>query len=588
MSMRDILTAARELLQRPGESGPWTRLLSRLDEVLAAVEAVQVADKITPAQALIRLEWRVALFPLELFAELGRSVRGAEAGSLRSLEAELRTALDALRAAAAAGETAAVFQARGSLAAIRARLETLSAQVQRGSLSSRLLRNSLVLSGLAAALSAAYLRSDLGLRLVRIEGLQPAVAYQALPTSDSELLPQPEYLDHFMAEFSKHYFGHPSHFSALYYDKPKDGKPTQRRTLLHKISLRNSSHGLVKYISSVDAVVQAEGEAEFPWRQLTVTAKVTAQPSTPAVPGVPLLKSEGIGPALDVRYSWRAQSGLLLSQDHIDVFLRSERLTHPQITVGQRGVAAGVLEAPLYYKLDAAPQPADPQRHLWVGPGMDRTGLSARCSPPPESRHGWYQIVRTPVVLRTVTAVGFDEPWTLEYRYRALNSTGDLVGTLAGRLSGDRAYFQRAPRLFESDPRCFDEHDSDGIADHVDGPPLEALAMIFADEKAVAQPKGVDLLTVRLGLDLYQVPAKSRLATAAELDGFLNPQGVLAVYLNLNMPDRLRYRVTVRVNGQPAASYRFAGLVPEFLTFEDEGETQAVGRLRQIFGVAQK
>ena len=124
--------------------------------------------------------------------------------------------------------------------------------------------------------------------------------------------------------------------------------------------------------------------------------------------------------------------------------------------------------------------------------------------------------------------------------------------------------------------------------DNVDGPPLEALAMIFADEKAVAQNQGCRSLTVRLGLDLYQAPAKSRLATAAELDGFLNPQGILAVYLNLNMPDRLRYRVTLRVNGQPTASYRFAGLVPDFLTFESEGETQAVGRLRQIFGVAQK
>ena len=170
-------------------------------------------------------------------------------------------------------------------------------------------------------------------------------------------------------------------------------------------------------------------------------------------------RAKGIGPALDVGYSWRVQSGLLLSQDRIDVFLRSERPTYPQITVGRRGVAAGVLEAPLYYKL--MPHQSRPIRSAICGSG--RHGSHRDCPPAARPRRrasGWYQIVRTPVVLRTVTAVGFDEPWTLEYRYRALNSTADLVGTLAGRLPSDRVYYQRAPRLFESDPRCFDDHDS--------------------------------------------------------------------------------------------------------------------------------
>lgn len=585
MSIRDLLTAARETLVKPTETAVLSRLLSRLDEVLASIEAVQVADKITPAQALARLEWRIALFPFELFAELARSTPRALHPQLHDSEQELRRLMTTLAQAIESGSSPQLVEARAGLVPIRAGLEALAFQLQRGSFSSRLLRNTLVMSSLAAALSAVYLRSDLGMRLLRIEGLQPAVAYRELTTPDADLLPRDDYLEHFLAEFSKHYFGHPSQFLSLYFDKPKDGKSTQRRSLLHKISLRNASHGQVRYVSSVDAVVQAEGPAEFPWRRLTVTPKVSVLPSAPSLPGVPLLKSEGIGPALDVSWEWRAQSGLLISQQTLPVFLRTERVAYPRESVSKVQVAAGGLVSPLFFKRTSAPSPHDPQRHLFVGPGMSRAGLPADCPAPPESQHGWYDILTTPAALRAVTEVGHDEPWTLAVRYRALDTAHETVSQHAGRLRSDLAYYQQQPRLFDHDPRCGDGPDKDSVIDATEGSPLESLAMIFADEKAIAQPKGVDLLTARLGLDLYQAPVGSRIAAAAELDGFLNPQGILAVYLTLNMPDRLRYQVTLRVNGQPAASYRFAGLTPEFLDFHSEGEAQAVARLRKVFGV---
>jgi hypothetical protein len=164
------------------------------------------------------------------------------------------------------------MEARAPLGAIRTRLEELAGRLQSGAWHTRIVRSAVVLSGLATALSVAYLRSDLGLRLERVEGLSPPVAYQAITTSDSELVPEDDYLRDYMLEFSKSYFEQESQFLSLYFDKSKDGDMTQRRTLQHKISLRNASHGLVKYVSSVEAVVQSQGEAEFPWRRLTFTS----------------------------------------------------------------------------------------------------------------------------------------------------------------------------------------------------------------------------------------------------------------------------------------------------------------------------
>lgn len=586
MSEKGMLSAIRDAVLKPAEIAPLSRLLSRIDEVLGAIEAMQVADKITPAQALIRVEWRAALFPFELFAALERSAPRAMREEIRAIEAELRKCLDEVRKSAHEGDSAQVLNGRGPLVAKRASLEELTGRLQSGAWHSRFLRSAVALSGLAAALSAIYLRSDLGMRFVRVEGLSPPAAYQVITISDSELVPEDDYLRDFMLEFSKHYFGHESQFPSLYFEKPKDGKSTQRRTLQHKISLRNASHGLVQYVSSVDAVVEAQGEAAFPWNRLTVAPKLTAASASPGDPSTLTITNDGIGPALDFQWEWRAQSGLVLSKGQLPVFLSTELRPFAAVRVGARDVREGVLSSPLYLKLKQPPGSADAQRFLQVGPGpvAGKSELPKDCKPAPPEQYGWYQLVTTPAMLREVTAVGYDEPWTLELRHGVLDSAQESTRSLTGQLGKGWVFYQRTEGLFESDPRCA-ETDRDSVIDPVSQLPVEQLALAFADEKAVAQPKGVDLLTARLGVDLWKLPIGRRSAATAELDGFLNPQGILALYVTLNMPERLRYQVTVRVNGHPAATYRFAGLVPEYLDFHEEGEARAVERLRKVFGV---
>jgi hypothetical protein len=587
MSIRDILMAVRDTVLTPADTAASSRLLARLDEVLAAIEALQVGDKITPAQALVRVEWRATLFPFELFAVLERAAPGALQPQVHAVERALRTCIGELAKSAAAGDSESVLQARALLLEGRVRLEQIAFELGRGRFSARLLKNGVLLSGLLGTLSVAYLRSDLGLRLLRVESLGPAAAYQAIATDGGELVPQPEYLDDFMREFSKFYFGHPNQFQSIYFDKPKDDKPTQRRTLLHKISLRNSSHGLVKYISTVDAVVDAQGESEFPWRRLTVTPKVSAQSGSAGGSAPPKMKSEGIGPALDFQWVWKAGSGLVISTGKRAVFHREEITAGRDVEVGERAVQAGSFVEPLYWKLERAPGSVDAGRYLQVGPPASGAPRSKDCPPPHESAYGWYEILKTPAQMRAWTATGFDEASTLEMRHRALDRSDVTTSQLPIRLGNDLAYYQRNDRLLVRDPRCGEpgSSDSDSLVDPLDGWPNERLALLLADEKSVAQPKGVDLLTVRLGIDLWQVPSGRRVAASTDLDGFLNPQGILAVSLTLNMPARLRYRVTLRVNGQPAATYHFAGLVPEHLDFHTEGEEQAVARLRRVFGV---
>lgn len=591
MFEKGVLGTIRDLVQRPVETAPVQRLVSRIDEVLGAIETMQVADKITPAQALIRVEWRASLFPFELFSALARSAQGALGTEIRTIEKELRTCLQTVRQNASEGRSAQVLEARVPLWSLRAKIEELPSRLQSGAWHTRMVRSGFVLSGLAAALSTAYLRGDLGMKLARVESLSPPVAYQAIATSDGELVPEEDYLKDYMLEFSKSYFGQESQFASLYFDKAKDGTETQRRTLQHKISLRNASHGTVQYVSSVEAVVAAKGAAEFPWRLLTVTPQVTAAMSSPGDLSTLMVKSDGIGPALDLHWEWRTRSGLVLSTGTFPWYLRAEFRPLSGLRVGMAVEQADTLSAPLYFKRTQATAAAngDGRHYLQVGPGQetDKAALPKDCKPAPPQQHGVYQIITSLQMLREVTKVSYDEPWTLQVRYGAIDRTDETAISLTGQLGKGRIFYEHTEGLFDHDPRCMDT-DHDSVVDPVAVLPAEKLALLFADDKAVVQPKGVDLLTARLGVDLWKLPIGRRSAATTELDGFLNPQGVLAVYLTLNMPDRLRYQVTLRVNGQPAATYYFAGLVPDSFDFHEEGEARAVARLRKVFGTSKQ
>ena len=305
MVWKDLLAVLPGTAAETAESAAG-RVSAKLDELLAAVEAVAVSEEAQARQALLRLEWRASAFSLAPLDAFVRVVPRAFQERAKALRERVQATLEQLVTLARGGpsELAAV---RPALLSLRRDLDSLAGRIQKEARRARSLRATVLLvPSLLGAMSAAYLRSDRGLRLVRIEASAPAAAYAAVESSDGVLAPRPEYLDEFMREFSKFYFGNPSQFESIYYDREKDsridrdgkpdkdskqdkdgtrdkegradrdsrsdaeGKPVRRRTVQHKLSLRNASHGEVSYLSSVEAVVEATGPAAFPWSRLIV------------------------------------------------------------------------------------------------------------------------------------------------------------------------------------------------------------------------------------------------------------------------------------------------------------------------------
>lgn len=629
MVWKDLLAVLPGTAAESAESAAG-RVSAKLDELLAAVEAVAVSGEDQARQALVRLEWRASAFSLAPLDAFVRVVPRAFQERAEALRERARETLE-LIVTLARGGPSQLAAVRPAVISLRAELDSLAGRIQKEARRARSMRATVLLvPSLLGAMSAAYLRSDRGLRLVRIEASAPAAAYAAVESSDGVLAPRPDYLDGFMGEFSKYYFGHPSQFESLYYDRQKDSRPDRkqdkdskqdkenrqdrdsrqeggadrdgtpdrpperddkqlhRRTVQHKLSLRNASHGEVSYLSSVEAVVEATGPAAFPWQRLTVTPHVVARQEEPGRHRSLMVQSDGIGPALELAWSLTAKSGLEVVHATLPLLHRG---TAPLFAATAPGIAAqpmqeGAISPPLYLRVARPSGAADPARVIEVRADSG----SGECEPRPAD-YGFYEEIRTPERLRQLTPAVYNEPWTLELRYESLKGDTEAL-RLSGVFDGSEVLYRTQPALLSHDPRCARGGERGGggggpIPDLLVSP-LGDLAMLFAHERATAQPRGVDLLTARLGLDLFKVPAGSRVAAADPLDGFLNPQGVLSVYLTMNMPGSLRYAVTLRVNGQPAARYSFDGLVPEYLTFEAEGPARATGRLRQVFGIAEK
>lgn len=589
MAWQELLT----LLQGSGQESAESlvqRLMTKLDELLTLLESVEVSEKEKPGQALIRVEWRVAAFSLAALDDLERQSASSQRERLRGLRQKLQQTLATMQQSGRQLPVSDLVSIRASLIGARRELEQLAMSQREAVRVSRRNRNVLLLiPTLLGSLSVSYLRSERGLRLERIEAVAPSSAYIPVTVSDDTLYPKDEYLADYMTEFSKHYFGHPSEFPSLYFDRDDKGQPTSRRTLQHKISLRNASHGRVTYLSSVEAVVDVLETAEFPWNRLTVTPQVSAKQWRESDHRSLRVKSDGVGPAIDAEIVVTARSGLTVAKTERDVFHRSEidpfaSLVSDVLSVDQK---SGALSAPRYWRLTTPPSTPGPQFFEVSAPQPGIPPAPGQCKPNRnEADYGWYEQITELSRLRALGPSGYAEPYQLQVSYASLKGEHKTL-TLAGTLGTNEVFFAHHKRLLAYDPRC--EHvdiDRDGIMDELDaGGPL---AFLFASDKDLSFPKGVDLITVRLGIDLQSLVVGRRAAATHPLDGFLNPQGILAVNLTLHMPISARYGVRLLVNGTETARYRFAGLVPEHLSFEAEGHSQAVNRLRSVFGVKPK
>ncbi|MEZ4389518.1 MAG: hypothetical protein R3A48_00370 [Polyangiales bacterium] len=566
MSLDDLLQFLRLKAAPPSESA-LDRLDAQLGELLDAMQALEDPE-VDPAGARSRLEWRAATFSYRATDTVAREAPAAlrdEAGSLRS---QLESSLLALsQAVAEGGAVGAVRAQRAPLVALRDRVARIKDAHEAAA--SHKARRGRVLLLVPAALSAvvgAWFGVDRGLRVERVEALTPAGAFEHV---GGVMRARPAYRAYFMREFSRYYFGHPSRFSALYFNQPD---APHNRVLEHKVALRSATRRSVRYVSAVEAEVEVEGDARFPWHELTVTPRV----SVPAegrerLRGV-VLVSDGVGPALDLAWTVTS-SGMTLAQGARPVLHReSQRVIDPENPrVAPREVREGRIDPPLWWRLPRPPASPDPERYrAWTG-----------CEDAPD---GWYERVRDPARLRALTRVAYDAPWRLAVRFVSLRGEAGQAHA-EGALGRELLFFQRDPSLLEHPP-CADAGDRASDAMNSGPELLEALAMRFTDERRAPQPQGVDLLQARLGVDLLDATRGSRLAASASLDGFLNPQGVLSVSLRYNMPGPRRYAVSLRVNGEVVGRYRFEDLAPEHLRFDDEGREEAVARLRRVFGAS--
>lgn len=307
-----------------------------------------------------------------------------------------------------------------------------------------------------------------------------------MTVSDDTLYPKDEYLADYMTEFSKHYFGHPSEFPSLYFDRDDKGQPTSRRTLQHKISLRNASHGRVTYLSSVEAVVDVLETAEFPWNRLTVTPQVSAKQWRESDHRSLRVKSDGVGPAIDAEIVVTARSGLTVGEDRAGCLssLRDRSLCESGVGRSIGGSKEWRAVGTAIWRLTTPPSTPvhSSLRYLRRSPESHRHRVSVSRTGD-EADYGWYEQITELSRLRALGPSGYAEPYQLQVSYASLKGEHKTL-TLAGTLGTNEVFFAHHKRLLAYDPRC--EHvdiDRDGIMDELDaGGPL---AFLFASDKSI-------------------------------------------------------------------------------------------------------
>lgn len=439
----------------------------------------------------------------------------------------------------------------------------------------------LLLGTAAGALAGWYLHTDLGFGLEQASVIQPPGAWEL---EDGSFAPREDYLSHFMDQFSLHYFGHESRFPALYWDEGES-----KRTYEMKAVLRNLSHGKGQTLSTIEAVVTATEKATFPWYLLDVTAEVEVHGD-----GRWALTSTGVGPALDLK--WQTTSGdlvltgggrELLHHDTVDPLdgpryrswgtdRRFLDESYEEETV--RAYTQGDSLDPLFLRV-AGPGPGVIQ-----SPG-DYLEACHTENPPPPSARGWFKTLTSVQELREVTSVVHGKDMiTIATAWESLR------GERSGRedvfeVPENTAFWQSHPDLYESDPRCAGtlegpDVDRDGIMDS--GNVGIAALTFLAGDRVTPDPGGVDFYVTHLAVDLQGL-GLGRIAAIDTPDVILNPRGLLFIYLKIHQPGSFHYTVSLGVAGVEVSELEITPLVPEHLTFEDEGRGAAVKRLRELF-----
>lgn len=551
----EIVTKLFEALGE-AETTPFSEVTSQIDKLLEIEEPGECRaclDTLSPS-------------PLERMA---KEAPWGFGGTAKSVGQEIRELLKTLPDDLVTG--------RKKLLLAKHRLEGLSFQVRDWKrLLSRVRQGALFTGTGASMCAAAYIHTDLGLGLQHADMNWPPAAYETHEDDGvREFVPREGYLDDYMREFSRSYFGHPGNRYADLHGQPFETKAI----------FRNLSHGKGRTLSTIEAVVMVKAPSHpFPWERVTVDAQLELHETS--------LRSTGVGPALNV--DWRyglpkltLGEGKQAMLHHIDEPIQllggvrtmmadqDLRLLGNTVEPGVvRGSAhTGKLEHALYLRLDGAP--SSPEEDIFE---VVPTELYCMGQAP-----GWYREIDSVEALANLTPTLYHEPVEVEATWTDLRGT---VGKLhiPVELPDGEVYWKSRVELFESDPRCLHEiplleFDRDGLVDSLDMMPMmEALA----GSDVAPPPAGVDFHTAHLEIPLGGLELGGRAAAVESPDVLLNPQGILFVYLRMYGAGRYRYEYTLGVEGVELARFAVEPLQPEFGTFEEEGREHAVDRLSRL------
>jgi hypothetical protein len=613
-------------------------------EVLAA--ALAGGDAAQVATAAGALEDACDGYPTGVLQRLPTAASWINRKSARTFADSMQSALDRMRTAGASRDVAALAALRYEL---RTRSQELgSLQVRQARIHRRrtLLRRALVALLVIAPLAAAiYLRIQDGLEHISTEVIFPNVpCTAATPDTESSLevvSAIPANRVEFMHEFSKYYFGRENQFRSKYLEAnpdsaqgeetapgtqapaapPSASRPPGTRAETHftsneqswggqsieddhlrqrtKTLVRNRSHFTSTSGSTLPLTATLEQSDPFPWNEMSVSPRLTIedQPRIPRNIASITIRNEGIGPALDVRWQLRSDSGLTIDHGATDLFhegILTIDLPRESDSVSPWPVAVGVYpwkgdrnrlgRYPRWDRVDALAN-ADGIR---LGKPLFRRVPDGVALPADDSdffaHEGVnYETIHSLERLLELTNAVYREPFTLTIHYTAIDNVArDL--RYRGDLPLEYCYYARHKDLLEFDPRQGELRERRAAEATFDFSRwVDLIAPAFSPPPG--DPRGVDLLTLETSLDLRNLDQGMGRTTTVAVDKFLNPRGAIAFYMTLVDASPGRYRITLSASGMPVHEFHLDVSNPEYLHWPEDREARKieVRRLQNIF-----
>jgi len=200
---------------------------------------------------------------------------------------------------------------------------------------------------------------------------------------------------------------------------------------------------------------------------------------------------------------------------------------------------SGVLNPPVYHRRESRGS----------GPGvLDRDGV-------------WWEEISSLQRLREITPATAGDSLTIWVDFKSLRGEPYRVDSVV-HLPDSVVLYRDTPDLQLTDPRltstCFDFKPTVGFGDFL----LAIIPSRFTGVDELDTPSGVDVLVERFQVDVGGFEEGQQVPVASNPDVFLNPQGALSVYLDIDRPRNGTYEIELLVNGEPVERVSLEALAP--------------------------